>query len=156
MAGEPGAVAHRRGTACRAQLDVGAIVSDEERLNPIQWFQRGGWYFFVSLASIGILSSLPAASRVRGWKALLLLVEAVVFLAAVVTGLALPEAQDGASVGLLLGAAGLGCVLQVPARRHAFPPKEQPVLDPAVAKVLDARSRRADARELLERDPKLA
>jgi hypothetical protein len=64
-------------------------------------------------------------------------------------------------VGGLLAIAtiALGCVQQAPLRREVYggaPPSEQHAVDPALTAALEARERRADARQIAARDPLLA
>lgn len=124
---------------------------------PWSWFTRGGWYFVVVMASFGLLSPIPfahAAARLRNpahW------VSPVVYLVLIVT--AIGVTRPGSNVGstLALGVVLLAVVHLIWLRRQVWPVAAAPALpagtDPALAAVLSARARRADARRIVADDP---
>jgi hypothetical protein len=135
----------------------------------------GRWYVVVIVCSFGLLAWLPFvhAGRHLGRLAVTKLAWRYAA-AAVVIGILLamtPRDAHGeiasgtgdtiSMIGGLLAIAtiALGCVQQAPLRREVYrgasPPAHEQV-DPALAVALEARKRRADARQLAERDPLLA
>ena len=67
--------------------------------------------------------------------------------------------RAGATFLVAAATIGVGCVQQAHLRREIHsgaPPPEQDALDPALASALEARERRANARQIAERDPLLA
>jgi hypothetical protein len=134
----------------------------------------GRWYVVVIVCSFGLLAWLPFvhAGRQLGRPAVTRLVWRYAA-AAVVIGILLAvtprdakgETASGAGetisvIGGLLAIAtiAIGCVQQAPLRREVYggapPPQEH--VDPALATALEARERRAAARQIAERDPLLA
>lgn len=135
-----------------------------------QRFMAGGWYYVLTIASVGFLAAVPfwhAASRlglreVRGRA--LIFTAAVVYLA-VLTALT-PRKADGTSAnealsGLFAFSALVvvvaACIQLRPLRRAVFGGGGVvPVhADPVVARALGARARREETRQLLARDPRL-
>ncbi len=137
--------------------------------SPAHWFTRGGWWFVVHVASLGILAAVPfthAALRSRrighGLAAAAVLLTTV--LAFLLIGTA-PERPDGSAVGpasdlggllmvlvLIVGAVGLVVV-----RAQVYEPRPPTrALQPAHARALAARVRRDEARRLAASDPLLA
>ncbi|MDD7939650.1 hypothetical protein PHK61_14595 [Actinomycetospora lutea] len=138
------------------------------------WFTRGGWWFFVHVLSMGLLLPVPlahAAVRTRRAPYVALTVASVVL---VVGSFALNQAADRtpdgqyhglasalSSLGLVTGLIG-GLVLLILIRPRVFPRParptgwDRPPPDPAIAAVLAARDRRAEARRLAAEDPLLA
>ncbi len=135
----------------------------------------GRWYVVVIVCSFGLLAWLPFvhAGRHLGRPAVTRLawrygVAAVVIgtLLAVTPKDARGEIASGAGdtismLGGLLAIAtiALACVQQAPVRREIYggaPPPAQEQVDPALAVALEARQRRAAARQLAQRDPLLA
>lgn len=137
-----------------------------ERLGPLQWFARGGWYILVVVGSLGMLSFVPflhAATRLRtpvGWLWVALYSAAVIWLFSL-TG---PDSDmGGLAIGLMIIAVVHTVVLRrqvwpaTPAPQQAAPPAPVGVpYDPAVAAVLAARARREEARRLAATDPQMA
>jgi DNA uptake protein ComE-like DNA-binding protein len=136
---------------------------------------KGWWYFVVTVCSAGLLAWVPFVHAGRHLRR-----RSVTWLAwgygaaavAIGTLLALtptdshgeitPGAGDAISaVGglLLIATVALGCVQQAPLRREVYsgaPPQERDAVDPALAAALEARERRADARQIAAQDPLLA
>lgn len=123
------------------------------------WFARGGWYYLLVLVSFGILVPIPfahAATRLRtpwswGWAA--------VYTAAVGALVILPDPDPGSNLkgGLIIGLALVAMVHLTWVRSRVWPTPVAPAApDPAVAAALGARSRREEARRIVERDPPLA
>jgi hypothetical protein len=136
------------------------------RIGPLQWFARGGWYVFVVVLSLGMLSFVPflhAATRTR--KPLMWLWVAL-YTAAVVTLFLFTGTGNagGFAVGLMI----IASVHSVVLRQQVWPPTaarqldpHAPALagtstDPAVAAVLAARARREDSRRLAAGDAQMA
>jgi DNA uptake protein ComE-like DNA-binding protein len=135
----------------------------------------GRWYVVVIVCSFGLLAWLPfvharrhlarpAITRlVWGYAAAAVLIGVLL---AVTPRDARGEITSGAGntisvIGGLLAIAtiALGCVQQAPLRREVYggaPPPAHEQVDPALATALEARERRATARQLAERDPLLA
>lgn len=135
----------------------------------------GRWYVVVTVCSFGLLAWLPFVHAGRhlnrpsvtklAWR--YAAAAAVIGVLLAVTprdarGEITPGAGDTISVigGLLaIATIAIGCVQQAPLRREVYggaPPPAHEQVDPAVATALEARDRRATARELAERDPLLA
>ena len=141
-------------------------------------FKAGGWYFVVPIASSGIFAAVPfwhAAVRLGRpalWRPALFF-SATGFAFLVINGL-IPKDAAGDPIG---GAATLAqnavvaaalvlivvaCFLLRPLKREVYgPPAEaadRPATtdDPTVARALERRSRRAEARALVEKDRGLA
>ncbi|SDC27242.1 hypothetical protein [Actinokineospora iranica] len=133
------------------------------------------WYFAVVIASLGILAAVPfvhAAVRLRRrsvWAlaAVYGVLDALVFGYAMVQG-SKPDAPttplDAAVILTLLSMLVAACAQLGSLRREAYGlsranyptiPPPAPV-DPAIAQVLAARTRRAQARHLVETDPLMA
>jgi hypothetical protein len=141
------------------------MATTRTRTGPLQWFSRGGWYVFVVVLSLGMLSFVPflhAATRTR--KPLMWLWVAL-YTAAVVTLFLITGTANvgGFAIGLMIVASVHSVVL----RQQVWPPTAaQPAptalppagrwTDPAVAAVLAARARREDARRLATSDPQMA
>jgi len=136
---------------------------------------KGRWYFVVTVCSAGLLAWLPFAhagnhlrrrsvTRLAWWYAA----------AAVILGILVslsPRDEQGQTasgtgdaisvIGGLIGMAtiALGCLQQVPLRREVYggaPPHNHDAVDPALTAALEARERRANARQLAAQDPLLA
>jgi hypothetical protein len=131
---------------------------------PVGWFRRGGWYVFVVVLSLGILSFVPFVHAALRTRRPLMWLWAVLYTAAVITLFNLTPQIDigGLAVSLMIVAAVHSLVL----RRQVWsgtadrrPAPADPVAgttDPAVAAVLAARARRAEARGIAQRDPQMA
>jgi hypothetical protein len=135
------------------------------RWGPITWFLHGGWYLFVVVLSLGILSFVPFLHAAIRTRRPLMSIFVVLYSGAVITLFILLTPQTnvgGFIVGLLIIAAVHSAVLprQVwtgdntrhPARLAAGTPAH----DPAVAAILAARTRRQEARALAAADPSMA
>lgn len=150
------------------------------------WFAAGGWYFLVTVVSLGLLAWVPfahAASRLArrsttlwAWTYAAGAVLVVVLLAGA------PVDARGEIVGttgnllaslgvlLMLAMIALGCVQQALLRRQVYygqaarptalpaagDTDHSPAADPAVAAVLTARARRDEARKLAAGDALMA
>ena len=135
-----------------------------------QRFLAGGWYYVLTIASVGFLAAVPfwhAASRL-GWREVrtraLIYTAAVAYLAAL-TALT-PRKADGTSdnealSGLFAFSALVvvvaACIQLRPLRRAVYGGGGVvPVhADPMVARALGARARRQETRQLLAREPRL-
>ncbi len=135
------------------------------RRGPLRWFAQGGWYLFVIVLSLGILSFVPfvhAATRVRRplmwlWMAL--------YTAAVITIFFTDSpAKGGFALSLMIIASIHSVVLRHQVWPTTATPSPAPAVvgsagwppDPAVAAVLAARARRDNARRLAGADPQMA
>jgi hypothetical protein len=130
---------------------------------PLRWFTRGGWYVFVIVLSLGMLTFVPfvhAATRTRKPPMWLW---AVLYTAAVVVLFAFAGSVDigGFAIGLMI----IASVHAVALRRQVWPSDVAQLApaglgdaaaDPAVAAVLAARARRDEARRLAAADPPMA
>jgi len=136
------------------------------RTGPLQWFARGGWYVFVVVLSLGLLSFVPflhAATRTR--KPLMWLWVAL-YTAAVVTLFLFTGTVNvgGFAAGLMI----IASVHSVVLRQQVWPRTAAQELDPnalapagtstdpAVAAILAARARREDSRRLAASDAQMA
>lgn len=136
---------------------------------------KGRWYFVVTVCSVGLLAWVPFVHAANHLRRRSVTRMAWFYAAAAViigTLLALtPTDANGeittdagnpiSTIGALLVIAtvALGCVQQAPLRREVYagaPPQGQDAVDPAVSAALEARERRANARQIAERDPLLA
>lgn len=136
---------------------------------------KGRWYYLATICSMGLLAWLPfvhAASHLRRrsvsrlvWRYAVAAVVILILLVAAPTdergeiAAGWGDAFAGAALLAIMATMGVGCVQQAQLRREIYggaPPPEQDVLDPALASALEARQRRANAREIAERDPLLA
>jgi DNA uptake protein ComE-like DNA-binding protein len=139
---------------------------------------RGSWYFPVTLLSGGLLAWVPFAhgaarlrSRARavqagGYAAVSVLAVVMVTIAPVdaagdTVGIGSVEMAIGvlSLFGLVFG----GCMQQVRLRREAYDVhpsqhtrRSDTAVDPAIARVLDARARRVLARKIAAKDPLMA
>ena len=144
------------------------------------WFTNGGWYPLVTLPTLGLLSFIPFANAARKLHRGSVRIYGIGYtILPFVWSYMLVAGTDSAgnptnpllvalSYVVLLGglAAGTSHLImlsrQIEARRAVrveWQPVEQkpaPKVDQALAKALDARERRAQARELLATDPRLA
>jgi DNA uptake protein ComE-like DNA-binding protein len=138
-----------------------ASANSARARNPFTWFAQGGWYFALVLITLGILSPLPfahAATRLRsplGW------VWPVLYAAAVVGLLAMPNDPDDNTVGgYIIGLIVVALVHLTFLRRRVWPRNGQAPApahdDPAVAAALAARARREESRRIVATDPLLA
>jgi hypothetical protein len=142
------------------------MATTRTRTGPLQWFARGGWYVFVVVLSLGMLSFVPflhAATRTR--KPLMWLWVAL-YTAAVVTLFLITGTANvgGIAAGLMI----IASVHSVVLRQQVWPPTTAPQpaptalppadrwTDPAIAAILAARARREDARRLATSDPQMA
>lgn len=107
--------------------------------------------------SLNFLAWVPAnqtfwRARSAGWLIVTILL--VLCSAGTVTGVALDI--DSGAIGAMVIVGGIGgTVAALNGRRIVFGPHEEPV-DPAVQAVLDARARRAEAREIASSDVEMA
>jgi hypothetical protein len=133
-------------------------------------FRAGGWYFVLSILSVGFLAAIPfwhAAVRLgrREVRTLALAYTAADVYLVVLMALT-PQRPDGSSGNETLSTIGgfsslfvvvLACIQLRSLRREVYGGHGVVAAhaDPAVARALAARSRREDTRQLLERDPAL-
>jgi hypothetical protein len=131
----------------------------------------GAWYFVITLASCGLLASVPffhAASRLNRprLRAVGAGMAAAILIAYLLVGLA-PEDDAGSASGAFATAGGLitmavmlvSCLLLIGLRREVYQPMTPLPPDANVsarAGIEAARRRRAEARALAERDPLMA
>jgi len=127
------------------------------RSGPVGWFLRGGWYPFVIVLSLGMLSFVPFVHAAIRTRRPLMWLAAVLYTAAVVTlfVLAGPYRVGGWMIGLLIVAAVHSLVLRQRVWDGTPAPRPTPT-DPAIAAVLAARTRREEARRIVARDPAMA
>jgi hypothetical protein len=135
----------------------------------------GRWYFVVTVCSAGLLAWVPfvhAGNRLRRRSVTRLAwyYAAAAVVIGILVSLAPVDAHDrpAAGAGNVLSTAGgllamatiaLGCVQQVQLRREVYggePPQGRDAVDPAVSAALEARERRANARQIATQDPLLA
>ncbi len=133
------------------------------------WFTRGGWWFLVHVASLGLLAVVPFThAAVRSRRVGHVLTAAVV-VAVTVLEFALIMTADHDAAGKVSGVSAAlggmvfmlmligGLVGLVVVRHQVYGPRPPvPALQPAVARALAARARRDEARRLLASDPLLA
>lgn len=141
------------------------VSTNRSRTGPLQWFARGGWYVFVVVLSLGMLSFVPFVHAATRTRRPLMWLWVVLYTTAVVTMFLLTGSVDigGFAIGLMIVASIHAIVLRPqvwPALRAPAPPLRPAVAgtptDPAVAAVLAARARREDARRLAAADPQMA
>ncbi len=132
---------------------------------PLQWFARGGWYVFVVVLSLGMLSFVPFVHAATRTRAPLMWLWVVLYTTAVVTMFLVTGTVDigGYAIGLMIVASIHAIVLRsqvwpaprtpTPLTGHARPGAPA---DPAVAAVLAARARRDEARHIAAADPQMA
>jgi hypothetical protein len=137
------------------------------RGGPLHWFARGGWYLFVVVLSLGILSFVPFLHAALRTRKPLMWLWVVLYVAAII-GIFLntksPNA-GGFEIGLIIVAAVHSIVL----RRQVWPTTGEAIApapaslgtagwpaDPAIAAVLATRARRDEARRLAAADPQMA
>ena len=122
------------------------------------------WYLAVPVLSVGVFTFVPflhAAIRLRRvwlWLATVLFA-AVASGAVYVSGQPENTAADAVFVVAVLGSLVVGTTLLAKLRREVYrlsPGTAVSAIDPAVQQVLDARAKRARARELAATDPLLA
>lgn len=135
---------------------------------------KGLWYFLVTICSGGLLAWLPFVHAGHhlgrpevtrlAWR------YAAAALAVGVLAALAPRNARGQTVSvtgevvsmavalLALATMALACVQQAALRREVYggAPREQDTVDPALSAALEARKRRANARQIAERDPLLA
>jgi hypothetical protein len=139
----------------------------------------GVWYFLVTTGSFGLLAWVPFAHAAARLRSRVHAVQASVYAAlaslVIVLFAIAPIDADGNTVGIgsaevgialvtLVGLMAAGVSQQIPMRRTAYelPGGAQHVrrrrapVDPAIARVLDARARRAKSREIAAKDPLMA
>lgn len=145
-----------------------AITRGTARRSPWRWFTQGGWYFFVVVLSFGLLSPIPFAHAAARLRNPLHWLTPLAYLALFITAFAITRPNDPSNLGasVALGGVLLAVVHLIWLRRRVWPqpdsvpPQPAPAMpagtDPAVAAVLAARSRRADARRIVADDPLLA
>jgi len=138
----------------------GGPPAGERRGGFLGWFGRGGWYIFVPVLSLGILSFVPFVHAAARTRRPLMWLTAVLYTAAVVTLFLVPREVNigGYAVGLAIIATVHSVVLRqrVWNGASAVRPTAPPATDPAVAAVLAARARRDEARRIVSRDPAMA
>ena len=136
-----------------------------------QRFQAGGWYFVLSIFSVGFLAAIPfwhAAVRLgrRQVRTLALAYTAADVYLVVLMALTPPQRPDGTSGNETLSTIGgfsalfvvvLACIQLRSLRRAVYgAPGVIPVHDdPAVARALAARARREETRQLIAQNPGL-
>lgn len=136
----------------------------------LQRLQAGAWYFALTIFSAGFLAAIPfwhAAKRLRRREVRSLAVAYTLAGIYLVLLMVLnPQRPDGTSANETLSTIGgfsalfvviAGCVQLRPLRREVYGgagavPAHR---DPAVARALEARSRREESRRLIARDPAL-
>jgi hypothetical protein len=132
----------------------------------------GGWYFAVTIFTAGFLAAVPFwhAARRLGRPALRRLALAYTAIDAflvVLMALTPPQNPDGSSGNPTISTIGgmtvvavviVGCLQLRGLRREVYglPGTRPTSADPAVARALAARQRRAEARQLRAKDPALA
>ena len=128
------------------------------RTGPLQWFARGGWYPFVIVLSMSLLTFVPFVHAALRIRRVLTWVWAGLYSAAVIA--LLMAAQHGNVGGYAIGLMIVASIHSLVLRRQVWP---QPVTasagaptDPAVDAVLAARARRAESRRLAAADPLMA
>ncbi|TQM09258.1 hypothetical protein [Pseudonocardia kunmingensis] len=135
------------------------------RSGPVSWFLRGGWYLFVIVLSLGMLSFVPFVHAALRTRRPLMWLWATLYTAAVVALFLVTGTVDvgGMAIGLTIIAAVHSVVLRrqvwssAPARSEPATAALGPAgTDPAVAAVLAARARRDEARRLAAADPQMA
>jgi DNA uptake protein ComE-like DNA-binding protein len=131
------------------------------RGGPVGWFLRGGWYPFVVVLSLGMLSFVPFLHAALRTRRPLVWLSLVVYAAAVVALFVLVGRTNvgGYALGLMIVASIHSLVLRTrvwssdaPARSGAG----DHAVDPAVAAVLAGRRRRDEARKIAATDPAMA
>ena len=155
----------RYGTPAPATPQAAAAPTPP-RTGPLQWFARGGWYVFVVVLSLGMLSFVPFVHAALRTRRPPMWLWAVLYTAAVVTLFALTDRLDvgGFVLGLMVIASVHSLVLRTQVWRPADPRRPghprvdaaAPANDPAIAAVLAARARREEARRLAANDPQMA
>jgi len=138
---------------------------------PASWRQEGGWYFAVALLSFGFLAAVPfwhAWSRLRRpvlrtYALIYTAVDALLVLLLAVTPDSSSPAAESSNLSAVGGFTALATMVVSglhlrSVRREVFAtPHPEPVAsDPAVARALAARQRRAEARKLWDSDRALA
>lgn len=127
----------------------------------LRWFSRGGWYLVLVVLSIGMLSFVPfvhAALRLR--RSPLLWLWAVLYTAAVIIMFQFTDTRQIG--GVIIGLTVVATVHSAMLRRKVWSPAAlaaraiDPAADSAVAAVLAARTRRANARRIAATDPRMA
>lgn len=119
--------------------------------SPLTWFAHGGWYLVLDVVSFGLLSFVPPLHAALRTRRPTMWLWSVLYLAAVVGVL------GGIPGDTLRG--GLVCLLVLVSVVHAVVLRRQvwaDAPDPAVAAVLAARARRAEARGVASSDPRMA
>jgi hypothetical protein len=142
------------------------------------WFITGGWYLLLTLLTIGFCAWIPFAHAARRLHSRALWGKTVLYLAGAVALVVLmaitptdatgniPDTPAGTTISivgvcLMLTVIITALAAQWPLRRRVYPstaPTAPPGVgtDPAVAAVLAARARRAEARALAAQDPVMA
>jgi hypothetical protein len=134
------------------------------RTGPLQWFARGGWYPFMIVMSLGMLSFVPFVHAALRLRRALAWLWAGLYSAAVITLLMTAQHAEvgGWAIGLMIIASVHSLVLrrQVwPSAGDLGPAATGPAgrsTDPAVDAVLAARARREESRRLAATDPLMA
>jgi hypothetical protein len=133
------------------------------------WFTRGGWWFLVHAASLGLLAAVPythaaVVSRRIGHGVLAAAVLLTTFVAFALLGVGAKDAT-GQPEGFVSGLGGLlmvgvllgGLAGLVVVRQQVYGPRAaSTAAHPAVTRALAARTRRDEARRLVGSDPLLA
>lgn len=153
----------------RAGRPVGRAGRLVER--PGNWLRNGGWYPLVVLLTFGLGSFIPFAHagrtvgrpRVQAAGSLYTLASFTAFVmfgyqTNVVFAVLAPVLLLGGMTAATSHLVVLSRQMGPPIRRAATPrkAKQEKRVDPALAKALDAREKRAQARELVAKDPLLA
>lgn len=135
------------------------------RTTPLRWFARGGWYVFVVVLSLGMLSFVPFVHAAIRTRKPLRWLWAGLYTAAVITMFILTGTMDIG--GFLIALMILASIHAIVLRPHVWPNTSNVLeptghagaatsTDPAVAAVLAARARREEARRLASADPQMA
>jgi hypothetical protein len=138
--------------------------------SPANWFTRGGWWFVVHVASVGIFAAVPFAhaavrSRRIGHGVLAIAVLVLTMLAFLLVGTAHhdaagdavgPAAALGGTLLVMVLLGGLAGLVVVHHQVYGPRPPRARALQPAHARALAARARRDEARRLAASDPLLA
>jgi Helix-hairpin-helix motif len=137
----------------------------ERSRSPLVWFTRGGWYVFVDVGSLGLLTWVPPLhAALRTGRAIMWL-WTVLYVLAVTGALVTPSSTFRG--GLIMVLIIVSVVHSLVLRRQVWdgspravrttpPPPALRGADPAVAAVLAARARRDEARRIAATDPRMA
>ncbi len=149
-----------------AQVAPTVPPSARRRRGPLGWFIRGGWYIFVVVLSLGMLSFVPFVHAAIRTRKPLTTLWAALYTAAVIALFATPDKVNIG--GLIIGLMIIAALHSILLRQQVWPPTAEAhptpagristgmPADPAIASVLAARARRDEARRLAGADPQMA